>query len=174
MKTFFKILLGIIGAIYLALIIVVTVCLLCYNDYKVTEINNHSLVIIEDKTDMYSPGDLVVFQGINNKDVNVNDEIFFYEVTNGIPSINFGKVTQIVSINNNESTYQINNNHEISSKSVIGKTATAKIYPKLGKYLAILESKFGFIILVILPTLVLFLYEIYRFIIELKTPAEDE
>ena len=53
---------------------------------------------------------------------------------------------------------------------LIGKCSDAKIYSKLGAILRVLESKFGYLLIVILPTLILFLYEIYRVIIEIKTP----
>ena len=57
---------------------------------------------------------------------------------------------------------------------MIGKTETAKKYAGLGQVLSVLESRFGFLILVILPTLILFLYELYRVIIEIKTPIEED
>ena len=100
--------------------------------------------------------------------------IFFYEVKNGVASIRYGTITEIVPVSTEESTFTINDNHDISSESLIGKTETAKVYPKIGKVLAILESRFGFLLLVILPTLVLFLYELYRVIIEIKTPIEED
>ncbi len=171
MKNVLKIILGIIGAIYLVIVIGVTVCLLCYNDYKVTEINGKSLIII-DNNDKYEKGDLVVFDK-NKDDVQKGDEIFFYEVTNGIASINVGNVTNVQKITDTESTFTINGNHDISSGSLIGKTATAKSYSKVGDVLKVLESRFGFLILVILPTLIIFLYEIYEIIIEIKTPIEE-
>lgn len=174
MKIFLKIILGIIVAAYFLVIASVTVCLLCYNDYKVTEIAGNSLIIIDKQSDKYKDGDLVVFKKPNLKNIKVGSEVFFYEVTNGIPSINYGNVTNIEQINEEESTLTINDNHTISSQSLIGSTDYATVYPKIGSILSVLESRFGFLILVILPTLILFLYEIYRVIIEIKTPLEDE
>ena len=108
------------------------------------------------------------------KEVEVGNNIFFYEVTNGVPSINLGEVTEVVTISDVESTYTINNNHDISSENFIGKTSTATTYRNLGTILNILESRIGFLVLIVLPTLLLFLYEIYRVIIEIKTPIEME
>lgn len=169
MKKILNILLGLIGIVYFIVVIGVTTCLICYNDYKVTVFGDKSLIII-DNDDKYSNGDLVVFE---KGDVQVGDEIFFYEVTNGVASINVGNVTEIEKVTDSESTFTINENHDISSESLIGKTADAKVYSKVGKVLSVLESKFGFLILVILPTLLLFLYEVYRLIIEIKTPIEE-
>ena len=174
MKNILKVILGIIGVCYLAVIIVVTACLLCYNDYKVTEMLGYSFIIIDENSEKYNDGDLVLFRQGEMDKVEQNDEIFFYEVTNGIPSIHYGTVTEVLPVDEDERTFTINDNHDISSDSLIGKTATARVYPQIGKILSILESRFGFLILVILPTLLLFLYELYRVMIEIKTPLEEE
>lgn len=174
MKNILKVILGIIGVCYLAVIIVVTACLLCYNDYKVTEMLGYSFIIIDENSEKYNDGDLVLFRHGEMDKVEQNDEIFFYEVTNGIPSIHYGTVTEVLTIDEDERTFTINDNHDISSDSLIGKTETARVYPQIGKILSILESRFGFLILIILPTLLLFLYELYRVMIEIKTPLEEE
>lgn len=174
MKNILKVILGIIGVCYLAVIIVVTACLLCYNDYKVTEMLGYSFIIIDENSEKYNDGDLVLFRQGEMDKVEQNDEIFFYEVTNGIPSIHYGTVTEVLPIDEDERTFTINDSHDISSDSLIGKTETARVYPQIGKILSILESRFGFLILVILPTLLLFLYELYRVMIEIKTPLEEE
>lgn len=174
MKNVLKVILGIIGVCYLAVIIVVTSCLLCYNDYKVTEMLGYSFIIIDENSEKYNDGNLVLFRQGESDKVAINDEIFFYEVTNGIPSIHYGTVTEVIPVDQEERTFTINDNHDISSESLIGKTETARVYPQLGKILSILESRFGFLILVILPTLLLFLYELYRVIIEIKAPLEEE
>ncbi len=174
MKRFLKILAGVVGVFYLIIIVIVTTLLLCYNDYSVTEIFNHSLIIVDDELKPYNKGDLVVVRHNDNSEVEVGNNIFFYEVTNGVPSINLGEVTEVVTISDVESTYTINNNHDISSENFIGKTSTATTYRNLGTILNILESRIGFLVLIVLPTLLLFLYEIYRVIIEIKTPIEME
>ena len=174
MKQVLKVLLWIIGICYFTVIIAVTACLLCYNQYKVTEMYDRSFIMIDDNSDMYQDGDLVLFKKNELNEINKNDVIFFYEVTNGVPSIKYGTVTEILPVSTDERTFTINNNHDISSDSLIGKTETAKVYPKLGKILTVLESRFGFLLLVILPTLILFLYELYLVIVEIKTPIEED
>ena len=174
MKKVLKVLLWIIGICYFTVIIAVTACLLCYNQYKVTEMFDRSFIMIDDNSDMYQDGDLVLFKKNELNEINKNDVIFFYEVTNGVQSIKYGTVTEILPVSTDERTFTINNNHDISSDSLIGKTETAKVYPKLGKILTVLESRFGFLLLVILPTLILFLYELYLVIVEIKTPIEED
>ncbi len=173
MKKILKIGLSIVGILYLAVIIFVTGCLLFYNQYKVTQINDKTFIIIDDKSDMYKDGDLVIFKKNANDDIKSGDEIFFYEVTNGEVNIVSGKVTKSEKITDKETTFTINGNHEISSESVIGKTITASTYPSVGKVLYIFESRFGFLLLVILPALLFFFYEIYRLVMDIKSSKKE-
>ena len=107
MKKVLKCILGIIGICYFAVVIVVTACLLCYNQYKVTEMFGYTFVMIDDNSDMYNNGDLVLFQENELNDIRRNDTIFFYEVTNGVASIRYGTVTEIMPVTNEEKTFSI-------------------------------------------------------------------
>lgn len=174
MKKVLKVILGILGTLYLAVILFATVCLLCYNQYKVTQINDKTFIIIDDKSDMYTNGDLVIFTKNSNDEISVNDEVFFYEITNGEAKVNSGKVTKSEKITDTETTFTINGSHPISSETVIGKTATAKVYHNVGAVLYVFESQYGFLLLVILPALLLFFYAIYRVVKEIKTPDDED
>lgn len=174
MKKVLKVLLGIICTVYLAFVIILTAFLLNYNDYNITVMLGNSLIIVEDELKPYKEGDLLVVKQNDISEIKNGDEILFYEVTNGIPSINLGTVTNVEVITDTERTFTINDNHDISSASLIGKTETTKVYNNVGKVLGFLESRFGFLLIIVLPTLLLLLYEIYRFIIELKTPLDEE
>ena len=174
MKKIGKVLLSVLGIIYLGVIVFATVCLLFYNQYKVTQINDKTFIIIDDKSDKYTDGDLVIFTKCPNSEINNGDEIFFYEVSQGKVSVNTGVVSKSEVVNESETTFTINGNHKISSESVIGKTSTANVYSKAGKILYVIESRFGFLLFVILPALIFFFYEIYRLVMEIKTPVEDD
>ena len=174
MKKIVKAVLGCIGFVYLLFIIFVTVCLLNYNKYKVTQIKDKTFILIDDKSDKYNNGDLVVFTRGSNDDIIANDEISFYEVVKGTSSVNIGTVTDREKISDKETTFVINGSHKISSEFVIGKTAEAKVFPKLGKLLYVFESQYGFLLLVIFPSLMVFFYAAYSFINELKHPVDDE
>lgn len=174
MKKIIKAIASVFGFAYILFIIFVTVCLLNYNDYKVTEIKDKTFILIDDKSDKFNDGDLVVFTKNNNDDIKENDEISFYEVTSGKSTVNIGKVTNTEKVNDKETTFTINGNHKISSETVIGKVATAKIFPKLGKVLYVFESQYGFLLLVIFPSIMIFFYAVYSFIKELKTSTYDD
>ena len=173
MKKILKTILGVIGFTYLIFIIFITICLLNYNEYKVTEFGNKTFVLIDDKSDKFTDGDLVVFTK-NNDEIKTDNEISFYEVVNGQSSVNIGTVTDIEKITEKETTFTINGSHKISGETVIGSLETAKVYHKVGKVLYAFESQYGFLLLVILPSLMLFFYAAYSFIMELKQPKELE
>lgn len=174
MKKMGKVLLSVLGVVYLGVIIFATVCLLFYNQYKVTQINDKTFILIDAKSDKYTDGDLVIFTKNPNNEIKKGDEIFFYEVSQGKVSVNTGVVSNSEFIDEDETTFTINDNHKISSESVIGKTLTANVYPKVGKILYVIESRFGFLLFVILPALLFFFYEIYRLVMEIKTPVEED
>ena len=56
------------------------------------------------------------------------------------------------------------NDNKVSGEYVIGKQDTAKVYHGLGTVLGILTSKWGFLFLIILPTLFAIVYEIMMII----------
>lgn len=174
MKKVLKFLLGVVVTLYLACAVILTAFLLNYNEYNITVMFDNSLIIVEDELKPYKEGDLLAVKMDDISEVKSGDEILFYEVTNGIPSINLGKVTNVEVITDTERTFTINDNHDISSKALIGKADNVTVIEGAGKVLGFLESRFGFLLIIVLPTLILLLYEIYRFIIELKTPIDEE
>lgn len=169
---FFKFLGGILLIPYLLIVVVVTVCLLNYNDYNVTEINGYTLIPVEDEAlnPNYSKGDLLVVKKTDNDNIKVNDMVFFYEqnTEKNTVIINLGKVINVRKVNDVESTYTMEGNVDFSSEYIIGAIKDCKAYHGLGSILSVLESRWVFLLVVILPILLVFLYEIYAFAIELK------
>ena len=78
------------------------------------------------------------------------------------------KILEKETITKEESTFVVDGDHAVSSEYVIGTARTSKTYSKLGTILGILESRFGFLFMIIFPILILFIYEIYVVIKELK------
>ena len=67
---------------------------------------------------------------------------------------------------NNDSV--IIENDVIDKKEVIGTIKNATVIPIAGSILSLLESKWGYLCIIILPILIAFLYEVYSIIKELK------
>lgn len=81
MKKVLKIIGGVFILVYAVIAIVLTVCLLNYNDYNITEFKDKSLIIVQDdelRPD-FNDGDLVIVYKNKNSDIKVGDKIFFYD-----------------------------------------------------------------------------------------------
>ena len=166
-----KVVLGIIGILYFAFALVMAILLLNYNDYGVTQFGNTSLVIINDEVanEKYDKGDLVIVESKKLEKLKVGDEIFTYRVdSKGAPHIQIGigeiyEADEAVSFENGE-TY---------STDFIAGMAKEK-HPKWGTFLAIVESQWGFLFIVLVPCFLIFIYELYSLIIEIKYGAEED
>ena len=81
MKKVLKIIGIILGAIYCLIAITLTVCLLNYNDYNITELGDKTLIIVrdDDLEPNYQKGDLVIVKKNPNREIVAGDKIFFYD-----------------------------------------------------------------------------------------------
>lgn len=175
MKKVVKIFGLLIVAVYLVVAVFLTVCLLNYNKYHITELGKKSLIIVsdDDLEPKYVKNDLVVVYKNNNEDIKSGDYVFFYNAYQNQVSVNLGKIIKSTRVNEKEYTYTLEGNLEISSQYVIGKSETSKAYSNMGLVLKVLESRLGFLLIIILPILVLFIYQIYAVILEVKRPVDE-
>ena len=171
MKGFLKFIGGILATIYLIIVIILTVFMLNFNDYNVTVLGNKSFILMMDeKLEGYKKGDLLVVEKKPNDEINIGDMAFFYE-TDTVKkevNINLGKVINKRKITDEETTFTMEGNVEFSSEYVIGTTNTTKAYSGIGGVISVLESRWVFLLLVVLPILFIFLYEIYAIALEVK------
>ena len=49
-----------------------------------------------------------------------------------------------------------------------------KVYNNVGTYLSIIESQWGFLFIVLVPCILLFIYQVYALIIEIKYGADED
>lgn len=151
--------------VYVIIAIAVTLCLLNYNEYSVTEFGNDTLILITDDSlePDYLEGDLVVAKKENLDKIEVGDKIFFYNDKD----IKLGEVKQVNKYEGVSSTFILDGNHQVIEDDVIGSQENTKTYSKIGKVLSILESKWGFLFLIIFPSVLAFLHEIFQVVVEL-------
>ena len=159
--------------IYVAIAIFVTVCLLSYNEFKVTEFGDYSLVIISDEglEPDFNKGDLVI---VNKKSkIITGRKAFFYNTYDRQIEIKLGTIEAFETVTNKETTYTLEGERKISSQYVLGPAETAEVIPGVGTVLGILESKWGFLFLIVLPSLLAFIYQISVLIAELKKSNDE-
>ena len=159
---------------YILLIIFVTICLLSYNEYKMTVFGKNTLIPIIDENlePDYTIGDLVVVPKNRLSSVEAGDKIFFYRTASGETTINYATVTKSERVTDTEFTYTVEGDYRFSSSNFIGKTDTATVVPFVGKALSTLQSKWGFLFLGVFPSLVAFLTTLHYVIVELQEEKE--
>ena len=176
MKKIVKFLIGIFIVIYVTIAIGLTVCLLNYNEYNLTVIGKNTFIIVKD--DALNPdfkkGDLVIVKRNADSEIEAGDKIFFYNGKEHQVSVNLGDVVNNTKVTETESTFTIEGNLKLTSRYIIGKAETSKVYGGLGTALSILESRWGFLFLIILPVLLMFIYLIYAVIMEVKNPRNEK
>ena len=167
-----SLILGVLGFIFFAFAIVMTIYVLNYNKFGVAEISNHSFLIIKDdiSSDNYKKGDLVVVENKKLSQIASGDEIFSYKLeSDGSVSITVGLIDETFP-EENAISYQ--NGEYYSMDFVVGKST--KVIPDLGKVLSIILNKWGFLFIVVLPIFFIFISQVYALIIEIKYGALDE
>ena len=161
--------------LYALIAIIVTICLLSFNQYKVSEFDSTTVLIINTnnlKEKGFNKGDLVLVDTTQKQEP--GEDIFFHATSElGKTTIDIQTLKdKQVSAVTGETTYVLENK-EIPSDLAIGPTKNSTRIGKLGTILSILESKWGFLILIVFPSLLAFLYELWEFIANVRE-EEDE
>lgn len=157
---------NLIVIVYVIISITVTLCLLNYNDYNVTEFGSNTLILITDTSlePDFTKGDLVIANKDDINKIKAGDKIFFYNNKD----IKLAQVNSVNEYDGVSSTYILDGNYQLVEDDIIGRVEDVKTYNKLGTILNVLESKWGFLFLIIFPSVIAFLREIFEVAMELK------
>ena len=168
-----KTLTNIIFGVYVVIAVFVTVCLLSYNEFKVTELGNYSLVVVTDNEMIpnFNKGDLLIID--KSVPVFTGDNAFFYDTYNRQIEVRLGKVQDLEKVTETESTYTFEGEHKVSSEYVLGGENGTSLIPGVGTVLNILEYKWGFLFIIVLPALLMFFHQIMVVIGDIKESKED-
>lgn len=177
MSKVFSVLKGLVISVWLLCAIASTICLISYNDFGVSEIGNYSVFVID--SDRLEPtfmeNDLVIAKKTATNNYNVGDYAFFYlENPADAVFINYGKITKVERQEGAESSYYFGQKDIVAHSKMIGLANKSIVYHKWGLVLSIFESRWGFMFLVIFPTIFAIVYEIYSIIEEAKTDRHEE
>lgn len=169
-----KIITNFIFGIYVVVAVFVTICLLSYNQFKVTEFGDCSLVIIDNDElePQYQKGDLVLVD--KSKIIKTGENVFFYNTYDQEVHISVGKITDIEKVTSTEYTYTLEGDRKISSEYVLGQADNTTKFVKIGTVLSILQSKWGFLFIIVLPALLAFIYQISIVVSEIKGSKEEK
>ena len=150
--------------LYVVVAIFTTICLLNFNEYKVSEFGDKTLVIIDKDEEgiEYKKGDLVIVGKEGYERAEKGDTIFFYDNS----GIKIAEVQQKTDYGDAGVTFTIEGNYQVVKSDMIGASNNVKVISKVGTVLSVLESKWGFLFLIVFPSLLAFLHEVYEFILE--------
>ncbi len=156
---------------FFAFTITMTVLLLNFNKFGVTQFDDTSLLIIKKgfTSETYKKNSLVIVESKEVKDYKVGEEVFAYHLDgHGGVNIQLGVVGQVFE---EDDAITFSNGDTYSSEFIIG--TGEKIYPNIGKYLSIVESKWGFLFIILVPNFFLFVYQLYSLIVEVKYGKDE-
>lgn len=172
-----KILMNVVFVIYIVIAVFITICLLSFNDFKTTILGNNALVIVSDDSfgEGYNKGDLVILDA--KKEIKAGEKAFYYTTFEQNTRLAIGEVKDVEEVTSTEKTYTIDGDHKISSQYVLGSAESTKSLKNVGTVLSVLESKWGFLFLIVLPALLAFIYQITEVvsqIVEVKKSEKNE
>jgi hypothetical protein len=166
-----KILISILAVAFFAFAIAMTVLLLNINKYGVTQFNGTSLLPINAKisSDKYKKGDLVLVENKTFEEIKVGDELFAYRTDKeGNVSIDLGVVDII---DPSQQAVSFKNGSAYAIEYIAG--TGGKVYNNIGTYLSIIMSKWGFLFIILVPSFLILIYEIYALVVEIKYGKEE-
>lgn len=170
MKKIGKIVLWVFVSLIVVIDVLLTVYLLHYNQFNVPVFGNKTVLIMDRDFEGYKKGDLLLVSKTKDKDIRTGDYIFFYDTANLENVVNYGRVN-MVHVNEKEelkNTYMMSNDYILGYESVIGSSKDVKVYAVWGTIIGTLASKWVFLFVVIMPLLIVFLYQLYLLIQDLK------
>ena len=175
-KKVVKILISIIEVLIIVYVIAITVSLLNKNKYGYTVFGDKTLVTINENNSaelsLFKEGDLVIIDEAKYDNVEVGETLYYYDVVNQTYILKTGVVKE-KNGDRTSAVYVMDGTKTVSSDKIVGEYNDVK-YSNFGKVLDILESRFGFLLLVILPIFVLFIYQVYKMILLLKDGSDIE
>ena len=164
LKAIGKILFTVFLILYLGVEIIVTACLVNFNDQRITEFGDQSWVIVDEDLGDYKKGDLVIVTRGEGSEVEKGDKIFFYDPATDY-TVNYAEVLDCYPSGDNSYTFELGGDYNVYYEYYIGKNV--KSYKGVGTILSVLESKWGFLLLIILPTMIAIVFEFYLIILEI-------
>lgn len=175
MKSVLKIFGGLLELIFIVYAVFMILLVMSTNKYGFTQIGDYTFIPVDEYTitELYNfkENDLLITKSARYNDINVGDTIYYYSTVDETYIVQFGKIASKEG-DNRSALYTLEENSKmtLSTERLIGHEF--KLLPKLGSFYNTVTSTTGFLILVIFPMLLIFIYQVYNFIILLKEDKE--
>ena len=162
MKKNLKIVWNIIQVFILVYVFLVTFLVININEYGYSEVGKSTYVPVTKNIKKYlgdyKKSDLLI---IKNNKINKDDEIYYYTVDEANYYISKAKVIEI-----NNGVYVTDNNFNINQDRIIGNEIIRIKY--IGLFINFLLKEIGYFCFIILPMLILLIYNIYDFSVSMR------
>ena len=170
MKSGLRLFFDILEVVIVLYVVFITSCILFKNRYGFTQFGDYTFIPVVNDNEKYikdvNKGDLLIAKKVDK--VSLSESIYFYTSENRNYIVREGKVTR-VPMGDGDTLYDItvemldkSVDTTVSGSKIVGKKST--LLPLLGSVLTFLESRTGFLLCVLLPIVLVFLYQIYEFI----------
>ena len=144
--------------LFLLIAFVVTIYLFMFNRFNVSCFGK-KYYFVTSEVKAYKKGSLLIIKH-DLANINVDDEILFYNVNTTKRNVLQEKVLAKEYTNEKETTFALTNNRFVSSSYVLGRANDVKVIPVIGSILNIFTSYFGYLFLILLPVLAMFVYQV--------------
>ena len=148
-------------------VIFITSCILCRNKFGYTQFSDMTFITVKDSNTKFiqgsKPGDLLIVRG-QQTGLDKGDLIYYYITVDEKYVVRTGVIGSKTE-DDYSALYVLNDEEKtsVASNRVIGKYVST--HPGKGSVLEVLESRFGFLFLVLLPILIVFIYQVYQLVI---------
>lgn len=171
-----KVLGSILLVVYSIIAITVTVLLLSFNDYNISEIGGYTVYIVQDDSlePEYKQGSILLIKSTNDKNVQVGDEMFLYKVINTQEFEVVNRTLEGKTQQGRHTIYLVGEDESYASDYFIGKASDTIVIEGWGYLLSLLESKWGYLFCVVVVSLLLFLQEVFELVMEIKYGGKNK
>ena len=154
-----KVLYGIFG-VYFIIAIIITIGVLNYNEHNLTELGGKVYIKATEKLGNYNKGDLIIIK--NREGYKAQDNVFYCKLKNDKCVVSYGIIESMTS---GSPTIW---GEDVSNKLIIGIDNDVTVIPAMGSILNVMESTYGYLVLIVLPILLAFIYIINSIVKEVK------
>lgn len=180
LKKLFQFMWDLVEVLIIIYVIFVTTCILSKNRYGYTNIFGYTLVSVHQEDEAYikdsKAGNLLVVK--NDGNVSKNQYVYYYYADVSDPNnekyvVRGAFVTDTIKGDGGE-LYSLKDKEDpkISKARVLGNYSNQ--YAVIGGVLEFLETRLGFLFCVLLPIMIVFVYQIYEFVVILNYDKADK
>lgn len=180
LKKLFQFIWDLVEVLIIIYVIFVTTCILSKNRYGYTNLFGYTLVSVHQEDEAYikdsKAGNLLVVK--NDGNINKNQYVYYYYADVADPNnekyvVRGAFVTDTIKSDGGE-LYSLKDKEDpkISKARVLGNYSNQ--YAVIGGVLEFLETRLGFLFCVLLPIMIVFVYQIYEFVVILNYDKADK